>query len=153
MNWENEFDQGTSAELLGDSSPSRFQYHSEVILIPANVVPQAGIYRYGVQLWSEGGSRPDYWEVDVIFDGTLVVSESGVGDSELFAVELDGGDSVTVVEESCVPSPSNCCTDLDCRRSSSCANTDCVIDGNLRITLTWIGGERNCLLRSVVAKR
>lgn len=138
--FDNPFDPVSGGELEEDVVPDAVGFHAENIYFPTG--PQ-GTYAFFVR----GGDGSDLWNVSVALDDLIVEQVSGVGDSTFLFQFMDALPTPSPFPATQSQSPAvlctttdfECCTDSDCNNGESCANKNCVQDGSLRFTLTWVG--------------
>jgi hypothetical protein len=138
--YNNTFDPASGGQLEQDVVPDGIGFYAENVYFPLDGSAPPGIYTYFVR-----GGGMDIWNVTVALDEEVVEQSSGVGDSVL---EFKFGEvsptpspvpGTPVPTLQCTTPGFECCVDNDCGSGESCANRNCVQDGALRFTLTWIG--------------
>lgn len=113
------------------------EYNVENVYFPVDCSTSTGIYEYFVV---SGDTLVD-WNLNVAVNGVMKETQSGLGGSATFQYlhvvtpgPLEPGSS-----GECQVSEDECCEATDCPSGSSCAERNCVVEGALRFTLTWVG--------------
>jgi hypothetical protein len=112
-------------------------YNVENVYFPIDCSSSTGIYEYFVV----SGDTVVEWDLTVSVNGAIQETQFGLGASATFQYlhvatpgTLDPGGS-----GGCQVSENECCEATDCPSGSSCAERNCVLEGALRFTLTWVG--------------